>query len=265
MTPPRVVAVDLDGTVLRPDKSVSARTRAALDRARAAGARVVAVTARPPRSVDLLVAATGLGGLAVCSNGAIVQDLDAGTARIIHPLPLDVAERAALAVAAALPGAGFAVETGWRVLCEPAYGHHGTLDPSRIPVDSVARLWAEAESAVKLLVWAPDTGVDPALELLRAVPGIACTHSGAPGVLEISAAGVSKAATLAELCAGWGVAPGEVLAFGDMPNDLSVLRWAGTAYAMANAHPTVLSAVERHTASNSDDGVALVLEEYFGR
>ena len=69
-----------------------------------------------------------------------------------------------------------------------------------------------------------------------------------------------KATTLARLCAERGIAAEEVVAFGDMPNDLPMLAWAGTAYAVANAHPDVLAAVDRRTASNDDDGVALVVE-----
>jgi len=86
------------------------------------------------------------------------------------------------------------------------------------------------------------------------------THSSRDGLVEISASGVSKATTLELLCAERGVGAHEVVAFGDMPNDLPLLAWAGRGIAVANAHPSVLSAVTEHTASNDDDGVALVLE-----
>ena len=90
------------------------------------------------------------------------------------------------------------------------------------------------------------------------------THSTVgPALLELSAAGVSKATTLARLCAELGVDAADVVAFGDMPNDLPMLAWAGTAYAVANAHPSVLAAVERRAASNDEDGVAQVLEQLF--
>jgi hydroxymethylpyrimidine pyrophosphatase-like HAD family hydrolase len=80
-------------------------------------------------------------------------------------------------------------------------------------------------------------------------------------LLEISAAGVSKASTLARVAAEHGVGADDVLAFGDQPNDLPMLTWAGTGYAVANAHPAVLAAIPRHTASVEDDGVAQVLED----
>ena len=76
---------------------------------------------------------------------------------------------------------------------------------------------------------------------------------------------MSKASTLARLCEELGVEPADVVAFGDMPNDLPMLARAGQAYAVANAHPAVLAAVANHTASVDDDGVALVLEELLAR
>ncbi len=75
---------------------------------------------------------------------------------------------------------------------------------------------------------------------------------------------MTKATALAALASERGIRPQEVVAFGDMPNDLPMLTWAGTAYAVANAHPDVLAAVDHVTAANNDDGVALVLEDLFG-
>ncbi len=85
-----------------------------------------------------------------------------------------------------------------------------------------------------------------------------CTHSGV-GLVEISAAGVDKASALAWLCASDGIAPGEVIAFGDMPNDLPMLRWAGRGVAVANAHPDVLAGADEIARSNEEDGVAHII------
>jgi hypothetical protein len=82
-------------------------------------------------------------------------------------------------------------------------------------------------------------------------------------LVEISAAHVTKASTLALLCDELGVAPDEVVAFGDMPNDLPMLAWAGTSYAVANAHPSVLEAVDHVAPTNDEDGVAQVLAGMF--
>jgi hydroxymethylpyrimidine pyrophosphatase-like HAD family hydrolase len=78
--------------------------------------------------------------------------------------------------------------------------------------------------------------------------------------MEISASGVSKAVALSRLADELGVPADEVVAFGDMPNDVPMLGWAGHAVAVANAHPDVLAAADEITASNDDDGVAQVIE-----
>ncbi|SEU06051.1 hypothetical protein SAMN05421811_105513 [Nonomuraea wenchangensis] len=261
---PRIVATDLDGTLLTSDRTVSPRTRDALRLARAAGAVIVFVTARPPRAVREIAEQAGVTGTAICSNGAIVYDLD--TDEIIESLPLDpgAARRAARALAEALPGVGLAVETGRGVLAEAAYTR-------RVPEDmpfyrEVVSVLEEAEPFVKLLAHSPAHTAD---EMIAAVPatvkGLAeITQSGDGGLVEISAPGVTKAAALDRVCRAHGVPAGEVVAFGDMPNDLAVLTYAGLGYAMANAHETVLASVPRRTLSNDEHGVAAVLERLYG-
>jgi Cof subfamily protein (haloacid dehalogenase superfamily) len=259
-----VVAVDLDGTLLRSDHTVSARTVTALARAAQAGARIVIGTARPPREVQEVAAAAGIAGVAVCSNGAVVYDLATGEVTITGPLPLTLAERVADVLTPALDGIAFAVETGHRALTGPGFDHVSRRSTVRVPVRTRDELWTEAESCVKLLAWSPAPVTDELLSRLQTlVPEVAVTYSGGRGMLEISAATVSKADTLARLCSTWGVDAAQVIAFGDMPNDVPVLRWAGTGVAVANAHPQALAGADRVTASNDEDGVAVVLEELF--
>jgi Cof subfamily protein (haloacid dehalogenase superfamily) len=259
----RVVALDLDGTLLRSDSTVSPRAAEALRGFIEAGGRAVIVTARPPRFVRLLAREAGIGGVAVCSNGAITYDLDSGEIVVTGPMTAQVARRAAAAVAAVLPGAAFALETGERAFLGPGYGHVATRDDARVEVADEAAFWAAADRCVKLLAWSPSPVSDEVMaRVAGSLPSSAeVTYSGASGMIEINAAGVSKVNTLAHLCDAWGVGPAEVAAFGDMPNDLPVLRWAGMAVAVANAHPAVLGCAHRITASNDDDGVALVLED----
>jgi hydroxymethylpyrimidine pyrophosphatase-like HAD family hydrolase len=163
-----------------------------------------------------------------------------------------------------VPGAAFAVETGHRVLFEPGYRFRPTLDNDRVPVAAAADLLGDP--LVKLMVWLPDHDPDGAWARLRPSLGrlVECTWSAERAPLEIAATGVSKAAALAALCREWQVDPAEVIAFGDAPNDLPMLAWAGTAYAVANAHAAVLAATPYRTAGNDDDGVAMVLERLFG-
>ncbi|MFG2301486.1 HAD family hydrolase [Actinacidiphila glaucinigra] len=267
MPRPLLVATDLDGTLLRNDGTLSARTLDALRTTSGAGAEVVLVTARPPRYLDALAAATGLTGTAVCSNGAIVYDIAGRTVTGSTPLAASVARRVAAALRDAAPGVGFAVETGHHLRWAPGYGHHLPEDAdAELPVRSLAELWTAPGPVVKLLAWSPALDADALLAVAEhaAGGGAQFTHSGGRGLLEVSARGVTKAAALAALCADRGIPAERVVAFGDMPNDLPVLTWAGTACAVANAHPAVLAAVPHRTASNEDDGVARVLERLFG-
>ena len=259
---PRLVASDLDGTLVRSDLTVSQRTRDVLARVERAGARFVMVTGRPPRWMAPVAEQTGHRGLAVCANGALVYDLH--TERVVRSTMISA--EAALDVVQALrrdiPGIAFAVERGSDAFGrEPSYVPRWDVAEVRVaPVEELV-----AAGAVKLLARHEDLGSDALLARARASLGAAveCTHSSSDGLLEISAAGISKASALAALAQDWGVSAQEVVAFGDMPNDLPMLTWAGHAVGMENAHPEVLEVVDEVTASNDDDGVAQVLERWF--
>lgn len=264
---PRLIATDLDGTLLRDDKTVSQRTVDALAAAEAAGIEVFFVTGRPARWMDVVAEHLAGHGIAIVANGAAVYDLRAGTLIEAFPLPEADALAMALALRTAVPGTTFALERIAGFRHEPGYE---ALDPDgpgpRAPIE---QLLAENRETpvIKLLAKHPSLDPDDFLATALAVAGRhgEITRSSESALLEISGAGVSKATTLAKCCAERGVTAAEVLAFGDMPNDLAMLSWAGTAYAVANAHPHVLAATRHHTASNQDDGVARVIERLLPR
>jgi Cof subfamily protein (haloacid dehalogenase superfamily) len=261
---PRLVATDLDGTIVRDDGSISERTLAALELVESSGAEVVFVTGRPPRWMHQVAQVTGHHGLAICGNGAVVYDLR--NERIVgtHPMDVTAARKVVGLLREAVPDVSFAVET-----------ETGFMHESRYPVlprdVSIVHAVGPVEEllhgpVLKLLARHDTLDPDVFLALARAKAGAHAefTHSSAIALVEISALGISKASTLAWFCAQRGIRTEDVVAFGDMPNDLPLLAWAGQAYAVANAHPDVLAAVERHTASNQDDGVAQVIEKLFG-
>ncbi|MFD9945376.1 Cof-type HAD-IIB family hydrolase [Nonomuraea sp. NPDC059023] len=264
MTPPRLVATDLDGTLLDSTGSLTPRTRAALRLAERAGAEIVFVTARPPRGAERVAALAGVAGTAVCSNGAIVYDLAGRT--ITERVDLDPAilRKIMAALAESVPGIVFAAETGHGVLCEPGYSRRiaEDLDFYR----DVPSVCEAGEPVAKLLAWAAGHPVDELASLAVAAvqDQVTVTHSGGRSLLEISATGVDKAAALARVCRARGVDAADVVAFGDMPNDLAVLAYAGHGYAMGNAHPLLLESIGRRTLSNDEDGVAAVLERLYG-
>ncbi|WP_092862816.1 HAD family hydrolase [Quadrisphaera sp. DSM 44207] len=259
-SPVRLVATDLDGTLVRRDGSVSARTVAALDACRRAGVDVVAVTGRPPRWLADLADVVGRA-TAICANGAIVYDIARRRvveARVLAP---DDVLAAVAAVRAAVPGTTAAVETLQGFRREPDYRprHHAGDDRVAAPLP---QLLADDPGVVKLLLRCEGVPSDRALALAEeALCGLAePTHSGLGGLVEVSARGVSKAATLARLATQRGVDAAEVAAFGDMPNDLAMLAWAGHSYAVADGHPDVLAAASAVAPPCEEDGVAQVLE-----
>ncbi|MBD8080569.1 HAD hydrolase family protein [Cellulosimicrobium arenosum] len=289
-TLPRVVATDLDGTLLRSDGSVSPRTRSALRAAEDAGIEVVLVTARPPRWLGFLSDVVGGHGRVVCLGGAAVWDLATEQALEVCGFADDDAQALVADLREAVPGVALALERADGPTFDRGFRTPGDDAVDVDPVDR-STVVSRVESTLdgrstapvgKLLARAADAGpvsggpatrpaalADaqiPAQEQffarVRAVVGdrAQLAYSGAAGLAELLAPTVSKDAALARWCARLGVDARDVWAFGDMPNDLPMLRWAGRSFAVANAHPDVVAAVSDRTVSNDDDGVALVLE-----
>ncbi len=262
----RLVATDLDGTLLREDRTVSERTRRALAAAQAAGITVALVTGRPPRFVQPLAEELGLTGAAVCCNGAIVYDLASGGLLEHSPLASATAIAVAERLRAAEPGVAFAIERGLRYGCEPGYlaMGGGFERPADDEVADVLTLCAQP--VTKLIARHPELSGPSYYPHAREIAGdLAMVTISGPRFIEIAALGVDKAATLGRFCARLGITPAQVIAFGDMPNDAPMLRWAGRGVAVANAHPEALAAADETTASNMEDGVAIALEQMLDR
>lgn len=287
----QMLATDLDGTLLGSDATVSVRTLAALERARVEDLTITLVTGRPPRWLSPIVHQTGWHGLAVAANGAVLIDLSTKTVEQTFPIPGDSLREAIRVVRALLPGSAFAVEcvhAGSAVPLvdplvsspdsghsdePPAFGYEAgfrphllTLPPELQP-RSVVELIAPGD-VVKLLARGPqdhpahpDTVAQQVAEELTGI--ITVTHStSGPVLLEMSKAGVSKASGLEWLAAEHHIDQIDVVAVGDMPNDLPMLAWAGQGFGVTNAHQLVLDSVgpDRVLPSNVDDGVAHLIE-----
>jgi Cof subfamily protein (haloacid dehalogenase superfamily) len=258
----RLVASDLDGTIVRADGTISARTVAALTACRTSGVDVVFVTGRPPRWMPAIADATGHRGVAICGNGAFVYDLGAEQVLRTRALPADAVLAATRALRVVLPAAHFALETLAGYRREPGFmPHHEAARAAA--VGTVPELLADGPIVLKLLCRDETSTADPMLALARvALAGIAePVHSdGRSSLLEVAALGVSKASTLAILAEQRGIAAADVVAFGDMPNDVPLLRWAGRGYAMADGHPEAIAAADHVAPPCAQDGVAQVLE-----
>ena len=259
----RLVASDLDGTLLRSDGSVSERTLAALARTVAAGIRFVLVSARSPGWLAPEAERLGLDGIGICCNGAVVYDYEAERVLIHRPLEPETAREIVHGMRLAAPGVVFGCERPSGFIAEPAYR------PLFRPPDSIPRADALAfigEPLTKLVLQHPELSQIELHAVADELAGerVEVCYSGA-GLVEVAAAGVTKGAALADLCAELGIDASETIAFGDMLNDVSMLEWAGRGIAVANAHPDLLAVADEVTASNDEDGVALVLERVLAR
>lgn len=260
---PRLVATDLDGTLLRSDRTLSARTARVLDRVCAAGVDVVLVTGRPIRWLRHVYDQLAAPLPAICANGAVVYDPITDTVLRAEPLLPDLLAEVVRRLRAEVPGVSFAVEVadGREFRHEPGYELRWDVDdPAVRAIEDPAELFAAP--AVKLLVRAGRQDPDAFAGLVAgALAGLAeATHSSYSGLVEVSAAGVTKAAGLAWYCARRRLTAADVVAFGDMPNDVPMLTWAGRAVAVANAHPAVREIADEVADGNDADGVAAYLE-----
>jgi Cof subfamily protein (haloacid dehalogenase superfamily) len=268
---PQLIASDVDGTLLGPLEQLTDRTLAVIRRSTASGVPFVLVSGRPPRWIPNVAAAAGLSGYAVCANGAILYDVGADEIVAVHGL-LDpvLLHDVASALDTALPGATLAVERIGRRAVDPDVKNyeyeHGYSNPwGDGEGETATRAEVLGYPAVKLLVRHTGMTSDEMSKAARTVldGAVDITFSSNSGLIEVAAHGVTKATGLAEVAERLGLDAASTIAFGDMPNDLEMLRWAGHGVAMANAHPAVLAAADEITGPNSEDGVAQVLERWF--
>ncbi|MDH6112079.1 hydroxymethylpyrimidine pyrophosphatase-like HAD family hydrolase [Kitasatospora sp. MAP12-15] len=263
--PYRLVATDLDGTLLNSAETVSDRTRAALATATAAGAIHIVVTGRSATWARPVFDAIGYTGLAVCGQGA--QVYDAGAHKLLTSMTLDrtVAATAIAKIEAELgPLAVASSQDGLdgSVLAMPSYRLIGGGLPV-VRVDTTAELISAPIG--KLYIQHPVLPDDALAEVARRVAGqlVGVTVAG-PGIVELLPLGLSKATGLSIAARRLGLKAPDTIAFGDMPNDLPMFQWAAHGVAMANAHEELLAVADEVTESNDEDGVAVVLERLYG-
>lgn len=268
---PLLIASDVDGTLLGPTERLGERTIATVRRVREAGVPFVLATGRPPRWIRPIAQPLGLTGYAVSANGAVLYDMGREEIVAVHGLlGAQLLHDIASALEKALPGCRLATE---RIGEGPADHHmrNFVIEPD------YHNPWGDGEGRT-----APRAEVlgHPAIKLLVSHRGMSSeemagalgplfegtvdvTYSSSGGLVELSAHGITKATGLADVAERLSVDRERVIAFGDMPNDVEMLGWAGHGVAMANAHPAVLRAADEVTGPAGEDGVAQVLERWF--
>lgn len=268
---PKLIASDVDGTLLAAWERVTPRTVDVVNRVVQADIPFVLATGRPPRWIPPVAEEMDLNGYAVCANGAVVYDIGADrvvdTRGSLDPILLsDIVD----IVDSALPGCRFAAErTGTQAIDPDVDSFVIESDYSHPWGDSEGNTVSRAEvlgyPAVKLLVSHPKATSDQMVTALSTMLDeiVSITFSSGEGLLELAPYGVTKASGLAEVAVRLGATAKETISFGDMPNDLAMLEWSGHGVAMANAHPRVLDTADEITAPNTEDGVAQVLERWF--
>lgn len=257
----RLVASDLDGTLLAPDGSLTERTartwKALWDR----GIETVLVTARPPRWVDALASITGEHGVVICLNGAFVYDAAHREVRSSRAMTPEVAGELIDSLRT-IPGISFSAETADGFHREESYPGGSPLG---VPENARARVGSLEKIDVpvgKLLAQTTELADEVFLDRVRtAIGDRALLSVSCGGLAEIGPAGVTKAGALAQWARDVRVDAAHTWAFGDMPNDIPMLRWAGVGWAVANADPAVHAVADRVCESNGDDGVAGALAE----
>ena len=267
---PLLIATDVDGTLIDDDENVTARTRSVVRAAVDAGTRFVLATGRPPRWVQPIVDQLGFAPMAVCANGAVIYD--PATDRIVSARTLSTDELGELAEIATrvIPGAGLAVERVGQsahdaatpqFVSSPGY-EHAWLNPDNTEVSVEDLLSAPA---VKLLIRKAGARSADMAEVLARHVGLAgdLTYSTNNGLIEVVPLGVSKATGIDEVARPLGIDAADIVTFGDMPNDIPMLGWAGLGVAMGNAHPEAIAAADEVTVTNAEDGVARVLERWW--
>lgn len=259
----KLIASDLDGTIVAKDGTISERTKRAFLQARESGIQIVFVTGRPFRWLTPIIEAFGGMGKVICSNGAVLYDLEQDEVIWSRTLSAATARQAAQIILETEPEAAFAAETtkGLHLGDGFADRHHDSgvqavLDLTSDNIDS--------EGIVKFLARSQHMPIDqfyasvePKLSDLVAV-----THSAFDvSLLEMAHVDIHKATTLDKYCQRLGITADEVMAFGDMPNDIEMLEYAGHGYAMTSGHPTALASARYLAPPLAEDGVAQVIED----
>ena len=259
---PKLIATDLDGTIVPHDGQISARTIETFKRAYSMGIEIFFVTGRPPRWMPEIREAFGLGK-AICGNGAMLYDLLGD--KVLEEWLIDVPAQLETVkkLREAIPQVSFAVESHSYFHREKAYIPRWDVGLDNIGVVTIEEVIKAP--ALKLLARCSQQNLssDEMLEIAtRELEGlVTVTHSNPlDSLLEISALGVSKGATLARMAERLGISADDCVTFGDNPNDFSMLAWSGRSYAMSSGHPDGAKYAKSMAGACEEDGVAIAIE-----
>ena len=260
---PKLIATDLDGTIVAHGGEISQRTIDVFHRADQMGIPIFFVTGRPPRWMPEIRDAFGIGS-AICGNGAMLYDLHQDKVLEEWLISVESQKKTVAKLRATIPQVSFAVESHNYYVRESAYIPRWDVGLDNIGVGQIEEMMTVPAFKLLARCSAQELSSDEMLEIAhRELDDIVTvTHSNPhDSLLEISALGVSKGATLARMAGRLGIDAKDCVTFGDNPNDFSMLQWAGRSYAMADGHPDGKRHAKDIAPSHLDDGVAVILEE----
>ena len=266
----KLVASDLDGTIIRFDAGISTRTIEAFLDAHKKGARVLFATGRPPRWLGDVVDAFGtkIFPWVICCNGALLFDLHEG--KVLKEWEISIADAFEIVsrLRKNLPGVTFAMERNDHYVRERRYIPRWDVGMDIIGTETIEE--QIDRPFLKLIARCTESDLDSDEMLAIATPLLAglatVTHSNPEdSLLEISAHGVHKGSALAYVAEQWGIDREEILVFGDNPNDIPMLEWATHSYAVASGHRGAHSAAKNIAPACNEDGVAQIIEKVFAK
>ena len=267
----KLIASDLDGTLIGHDFHFRKRTLEALSAARDAGVQLVVVTGRPFRWLDgVLGQLPGYDSYAICSNGAVTYHVGKGRVVATRTLAMHTVLEAHQILEREFPTATFTAETVDTVFLQGdvKVEEGGPLENSELVWGNLAQILSPDAQVVKYLVRVEGYDPEDLLPRVAKLVGerVSVTHA-VPGdpLIEMAAPGLNKGAVLADFAAERGIKAHEVAAFGDMPNDLEMLQWAGHGYALESGSPSLRQAVARTCPAFDQDGVAQIIEKLLTR
>jgi Cof subfamily protein (haloacid dehalogenase superfamily) len=259
---PKLIGTDLDGTIVAHYGFISERTKIAFTAAHEAGIHIYFVTGRPIRWMVEIKENFNFG-VGICGNGAMLYDFI--NQKVLEEWLFSVKDQLETVkrLREVIPPVTFALEIDGDFHREKQYTPRWDIGFDYEGVDKIEE--TVTKPALKLLARCINgefTSDEMLMLASKALDGIATvTHSNSTdSLLEISADGVSKGATLSKIAARHGLTAQDCVTFGDNPNDFSMLSWAGRSWAMADGHPDLMKYAKFQTDAHQEDGVAKVIE-----
>ncbi len=260
---PKLIATDLDGTIVPHYGKISERTKAAFTAAHNLGIEIFYVTGRPPRWM-VEIAETFPFGKSILGNGALYYDIHNQKVLEDWLMPVENQIKTVNLLRQAIPNISFSVEAHGYFHREKAYIPRWDVGLDNVGVHDITEVMNGP--ALKILARCSNQELtsDEMLEIaIRELEGVATvTHSNLhDSLLEINALGISKGSTLAKLAQRHGISAEQSVAFGDNPNDFTMLAWAGRSWAMSDGHPDGHKHAKFLAAPHQEDGVAIEIEK----